>query len=385
MPTANRWMGNHRWPRLHVRAGEHCSRVEVIADAHLKADAGLTQAELDLVDGYFEGSGEVPPPFVLDAVLWSATWRSASDLSRLREQHTIRQLPDALPAKTESPGTWPPSRNTSHLEPRRFSMSASSTSSTVPLGARPPGTNIGPDGPPDDSPTGEAGGSQLGFVATGVASIVAILLTLACSGPNPKDHGVTVIDATGLVRNEVWRQQATEQFGVVIDQAMAHGVDQLDIVLMGTNSADAGKVATVDLTKIEGNTDAKRTVARARLRARLVELIGQIVSQPVEGNGTDVVAAFRTAADLCRTDQPRSCRIWALSDLEDQRVTTAASPEAAKKAVQSLMPDLKGVPVTVSGLGASGADAATVARVEQVWTDLFDEAGSPSVHIARSI
>jgi hypothetical protein len=74
-----------------------------------------------------------------------------------------------------------------------------------------------------------------------------------------------------------------------------------------------------------------------------------------------------------------------ISDLEDQRVLAAPSAEAAVEELGELVPDLTGVSVQVSGLGASGADAATVQQVKATWLALFEQAGAVDVRIARSL
>ena len=217
---------------------------------------------------------------------------------------------------------------------------------------------------------------------------------VACSGGGGEGGGddgqgvdlvVVAVDRTGVADRETWAAEVAGQVGARTERAMADGANRLELIGIGSNTQQAARVVTVDLGGVEGNTAAKRDQARRRLVESVAEAAGQVAAQPVTTNGTDVLAALEQAADLCHGPGVRSCSVLLASDMEDQRVSLATSVEDAVAGLSPGMPDLAGVHVEVTGIGASGAGGDVATRVETVWSQLFEQAGAVNVRIARSL
>ncbi len=214
------------------------------------------------------------------------------------------------------------------------------------------------------------------------------LLLMSCTSGSSTDgryRQIILIDRTGVAQVETWQSEVATQTAAAVHRALDEGVAQVDLAAIGSNTDQAATVATADLTGIEGNTEAKRDAARQALVDDIATAAAEIASQPVDTAGTDVFAALDQAASLCQAPEVSECSVLVISDLEDQRVTGAPSAEEAANALRPLMPDLTGISVQVSGLGASGADAATVQKVRAAWVVLFDQASAVDVRIARSL
>jgi hypothetical protein len=220
---------------------------------------------------------------------------------------------------------------------------------------------------------------------------VTVVALAACgSGNDEPAHArdaltVVAIDRTGVAASETWSTEVAAQVASEVDQAIGDGVDLIEIIGIGSTPNDTVRWATVDLTEIEGNTRAKREAARDQLVTAAGAAAHELADTPVTTYGTDVVAALSEAAALCQGPDVGSCSILLVSDLEDQRVTRAASTAAAVEALTPIMPELAGIPVHVTGLGASGADSTIVTRVQKAWDALLHSAGAIDVRIARSL
>lgn len=211
------------------------------------------------------------------------------------------------------------------------------------------------------------------------------LVSCSHAQANDRHRQIIVIDRTGIAQAESWQAEVAVQTQHALEAAVEDGVDLVDVISIGSNTDQTATVASVDFAEIEGNTGAKRAAARQSLVEQLVSAIAQVAAHPVETYGSDVFAALDQAASLCDAPEVTACSLLVISDLEDQRVLAASSPGAATEELGEFMPDITGVSVQVSGLGASGADAATVEQVEATWLALFEQAGAVDVRIARSL
>ena len=221
-----------------------------------------------------------------------------------------------------------------------------------------------------------------------VAMAASIVVGVSCGGAHePRPVGLTVVavDRTGVAHSSSWPVEVASQVMSVVETALDHHVDQIELIGIGSNQGDTQRLATIDLTGIDGNTRAKREAAREQVVAAAGATARRIAEAPVPSDGTDVIAALAEAAELCQDPAVGSCSIVLASDLEDQRVTGAASPDAAVAALGPLMPALDGIPVSITGLGASGADSALVTKVSAAWEELLHGAGATDVRIARSL
>lgn len=235
----------------------------------------------------------------------------------------------------------------------------------------------------------DAGQIDIRTAGAGLLAALVVSAVLAGCGGNGSDRStkeLVGVDITGMASGSVaepWKAEATATAARVFDQAMADGVDEIDVITIGTNTTQAGKVATIKL-KVEGNTPAKRDYARDQLRRQFVGLVQQILDSPVTTNGTDVATAFQTAAGSCTTGGATCNHIWMLSDLEDTSFLQIPDDDAATESLVSRLPRLNGIPVTVVGVGASGGSAETVARVRAIWPAALEAAGAGPVQILRS-
>lgn len=219
-----------------------------------------------------------------------------------------------------------------------------------------------------------------------ICAVSLVLISCACSDEQPDVHQfVLAIDRTGLAQIESWSAEVATQTQAALEAAVADGVDHVDLIAVGSNTQQVATIAEADLNDIEGNTEAKRDAARQTLLDNIASAAAQAAAQPVDTAGTDVFAALDQAASLCQAPEVTECSMLLISDLEDQRVTGAPSAEEAITSLAPLMPDLTGVSVQVSGLGASGVDAATVQKVKAVWTELLQQAGAVDIRVARSL
>jgi hypothetical protein len=196
---------------------------------------------------------------------------------------------------------------------------------------------------------------------------------------------VVAIDRTGVAQDETWATEVAAQVMHEVERALDDGVERVEIIGIGSTAEATVRWATVDLTDVRGNTRSKREVARQQLVAATGAAARELAEQPVATQGTDVVVALDQAVALCRAPDVGSCSILLASDLEDQRVTGAPSAAAAVEVLAPLMPELDGIPVSVTGLGASGAGSTVVAQVHDAWEALLRGAGAGDVRIARSL
>ncbi len=231
---------------------------------------------------------------------------------------------------------------------------------------------------------------QLVVLVAVLAALSVLLLVLGgCTTgdgrPESRRDLVLIPDRTGVAQSDTWSAEVISQVRSTLEAPANAGADRVHVLAIGSNTDQTALAAMADLTAIEGNTRAKRREVRERLIEDVASAAGQVASVPVDTYGTDVFAALHQAASLCQAPEVEDCSLLVLSDLEDQRVLAAASPEAAVEDLADLMPDLTGVAVQVSGLGASGVDVATVERVRTAWTGLLSEAGAVDVRIARSL
>jgi hypothetical protein len=225
------------------------------------------------------------------------------------------------------------------------------------------------------------------------AALIALmaLAPAACVGADgaesrEEDSGlVIVVDRTGVARQDSWGSEVGSQTRARVERALADGVDRIHVTGAGSNTAQTATAATVDVDAIDANTPARRREQERRLVNQVAMVASRLASQPVDTGGTDIVAALRQAADSCSSPDLASCSILLLSDMEDARVVRSTDPATAAGQLASQMPALTGVTVEVSGLGASGSDAATVSRVEETWTRLLTQAGAVDVRMARSL
>jgi hypothetical protein len=221
------------------------------------------------------------------------------------------------------------------------------------------------------------------------AMCLVLVAAVACSSGDEAGDGlhrqVIAIDRTGVAHAESWQAEVAAQTQHALEAAVEEGVDLVDVISIGSNTDQTATAATADFSEIEGNTEAKRDAARQSLVDQLASAAAQVAAQPVDTSGSDVFAALDQTASLCHAPEVGECSVLVISDLEDQRVLAAPSPEATIEELGGLMPDLTGVSVQVSGLGASGADAATVQKIKAAWTGLLDQAGAVDVRIARSL
>jgi hypothetical protein len=220
---------------------------------------------------------------------------------------------------------------------------------------------------------------------------LAIMAAAACSAGSSADESegsdltVIAIDRTGVAGNGTWPVDVASQVMATVESAIGDDVESVDLIGIGSTPGDSLRLATIDLLHIGGNTRAKREAARQEVIATAGATARQLAEQPVTTNGTDVIAALTEAVALCQDPAVTRCSIVVASDLEDQRVTRAPSVDAAVDALLPLMPDLDGIPVTVTGLGASGADSALVTKVSAAWDALLRASGASNVRIARSL
>jgi hypothetical protein len=232
-------------------------------------------------------------------------------------------------------------------------------------------------------------GRRLGVIPRVLA--LASVAFAACGGGNDASSQessaltVVAIDRTGVAASQTWSTEVAAQVGGEVERALRDGVDLIEIIGIGSTPNDTVRWATIDLTQIEGNTRAKREAAREQLVAAAATAAQDLADIPVTTIGTDVVAGLREAAALCSSPDVEACSILLVSDLEDQRVTGAASAAEAIEALGPIMPKLGGIPVHVTGLGASGADSTVVTRVQETWDTLLQSAGAVDVRIARSL
>lgn len=235
-----------------------------------------------------------------------------------------------------------------------------------------------------------AGFWHLVVAVLALLALLCLLTTLLVGCETGDDEAdrhqlVIAIDRTGVAQASSWQAEVAAQTQAALEDGIQDGVDQVSLLSIGSDTNQTATVATADLTSIEGNTRAKRDAARQTLINEIASAAAQVAAQPVETSGTDVFAALEQAASLCHAPEVTECSVLVISDLEDQRVTGAPSAEEAIASLAALMPDLVGISVQVSGLGASGADAATVQKVKTVWSTLFEQAGAVDVRIARSL
>lgn len=224
-------------------------------------------------------------------------------------------------------------------------------------------------------------------LAHAALSLLTVLLVSCGSGTgtSARHELVIAIDRTGVAHAETWQAEVATQTQAALETAVTDGVDHVDLLSIGSNTQQVATVTEADLHDVEGNTEAKREAARQALIEGISSAAAQVAAQPVETQGTDVFAALHQAAALCQAPENTECSVLTFSDLEDQRVLAPPTPEAAVDELADLMPDLTGVSIRVAGLGASGADAATVEKVRATWTELFEQAGAVDVRIARSL
>jgi len=231
---------------------------------------------------------------------------------------------------------------------------------------------------------------RLALAVVGVLAILCLLTTLlvGCGtdeGSAELHQMVIAIDRTGVAQAGSWQAEVVTQTDAALRQRAAKDVDRVALLSIGSNTDQTATVASADLATIEGNTAAKRDAARQRVFDGIASAAGQVAGEPVGTVGTDVFAALHQAASLCLTPEITDCSVVVISDLEDQRVLAAPTAEIAVKQLSSLMPDLPGVSLQVSGLGASGADTATVQKVKEAWLGLLKDAGAVDIRIARSL
>lgn len=230
-------------------------------------------------------------------------------------------------------------------------------------------------------------------VCTVVLAAMTVILSTAIIGCTKQEakapvKSVLVADQTGIVNGanayaDSWKAEAGSTAGRIFDESVSGGVDQIDIVTLGTNSAQAAKVASVRLD-VRGNTEGKRDFSRRQLRGQFISAVEQVLSVPVETVGTDIATALQTAAGTC-TSAGASCQgIWLLSDMEDTAVLSAPTDEAAIRDLEPRLPKLTGIKVTAIGVGASGSDPATVTRVRTIWPVLLKNVGAISIQLLRS-
>jgi hypothetical protein len=230
---------------------------------------------------------------------------------------------------------------------------------------------------------------------TGLVGLAAVatLVLVACSDQSggaagdarELDRTVIAIDRTGVTANETWPADVGTQVTAEVERGLDDGVDSIELIGIGSTPNDTMRWATIDLTRVDGNTEAKRQAARQDLVTSAGATARRLVEEPVGTDGTDVLSALTEAAALCRDPRVRSCSILMVTDLEDQRVTDAPSVEAAVDSLAPQMPRLDDIAVRVTGLGASGADAALVTKVNDAWSALLQGAGAADVRIARSL
>jgi hypothetical protein len=219
---------------------------------------------------------------------------------------------------------------------------------------------------------------------TGLVGLAAVatLVLVACSDQSggaagdarELDRTVIAIDRTGVTANETWPADVGTQVTAEVERGLDDGVDSIELIGIGSTP-----------TRVDGNTEAKRQAARQDLVTSAGATARRLVEEPVGTDGTDVLSALTEAAALCRDPRVRSCSILMVTDLEDQRVTDAPSVEAAVDSLAPQMPRLDDIAVRVTGLGASGADAALVTKVNDAWSALLQGAGAADVRIARSL
>jgi len=216
--------------------------------------------------------------------------------------------------------------------------------------------------------------------------LAALLISCGRNNDEVDRHQLIIaIDRTGVAQTETWQAEVATQTQAALEQAIDEDIDQVALLSIGSNTDQTATVATADLTAIEGNTQAKRDAARQRMVDDLASAAAQVAAKPVDTVGTDVFAALHQAASLCEAPKVTDCSVLVISDLEDQRLLAATSPVVAVEQLGSLMPDLTGVSLQVSGQGASGADASTVQKIKDAWLALFEHAGAVDVRIARSL
>jgi hypothetical protein len=221
--------------------------------------------------------------------------------------------------------------------------------------------------------------------------VTVALAACACGGRDEPaqnsrtDVTVIAIDRTGVTGNGTWSVDVASQVMAEVERGLDDGIESVELIGIGSTPKDTERWATIDLTHIEGNTQAKRNAVRDGLVTAAGAAARQVAEQPVTTYGTDVVAALTEAAALCNTPTVRRCWILLATDLEDQRVTNAPSAAAAVEELRPLMPDLEGIPLSVTGLGASGANSSLVDKVAEAWDALLREAGATDVRIARSL
>jgi hypothetical protein len=224
---------------------------------------------------------------------------------------------------------------------------------------------------------------------SGACGVLLVLALVGCTTAEERTASahelVVAIDRTGVAHADSWQQEVAVQTQAALEQAFTDDVDHVALLSIGSNADQTATVAEVDLTAVDGNTEAKRETARRALTEDIASAAAQVAAQPVETAGTDVFAALYQVASLCQAPEVTRCSAVIVSDLEDQRVLAALSPEAAVDELATLMPDLTDISVKVSGLGASGADAATVQKVKAAWTELLNRASAVDVRIARSL
>lgn len=150
----------------------------------------------------------------------------------------------------------------------------------------------------------------------------------------------------------------------------------------GSGVGDTARAAKANL-RINCSNKTRCDEDRDALAEQLARAAKQVASVPVESNGTDILAATRTALAICGGNP---CRITHISDGGDSRLLEPlAVEELVKKYLPAFPTEARGQVVHIVGLGADGSDNQFVDRAEAFWSQLLAAAGAVDVRIGRSL
>jgi hypothetical protein len=209
---------------------------------------------------------------------------------------------------------------------------------------------------------------------------LALLVPAACSNPDTRVL-VVGIDRTGVARTRSWSSEVATVTAGLVDEAFAAGLDELDMIGIGHDMNETGRVARVNL-RLDCPTKDRCDEDRRRLRTQIAQVAGNVAASPVKETGTALIEAFETAGDICAG---HSCRVVMITDGQDSRLNQAASVDALLAQVRPTLTQLRGVSVQLAGLGADGSSARAVARAERFWIETLRAAGAVDVRIGRSL
>lgn len=209
------------------------------------------------------------------------------------------------------------------------------------------------------------------------AAMIALVVTLvapACGRDVPLAKCVALVDQTSVALTDGWTEEAMTTVGGWVDDNWGR-CGTLAVGGIGHFLRDATLGHPIDLHDCKGRAcDDAATEAALIARA----LAKQLLDQPIQDRrdlGTDILSAVRNAVAHMGED---GGSLMILSDGLDAK-TFSTDPSA------SLLPNLKGIDVTMSGVGAGAESPWAAERALAWWTELLDLVGADRVRIGRSV